>query len=81
MQPDSGPKYETQRTQRQKEQIALIRRQFSGIGSGTGQYCMWLEDELLDLRRRHEQLVEAVEELGPHLAVAVLSQVKERTHE
>ncbi len=40
-----------------------------------GDYIDWLESSLLDLRRRHEQLVDAVERLGPDLAAAVLSEV------
>jgi hypothetical protein len=42
-----------------------------------GDYIDWLEAELLDLRRRHDQLVDSVELLGPHLAAGVLSAVKQ----
>jgi hypothetical protein len=40
-----------------------------------GDYVDWLEWSLLDLRRRHEELVDSVERLGPDLACAVLSEV------
>jgi hypothetical protein len=71
------PKYVTNRDCAETEAIAAIRRQFTEehLGAGTGEYCMWLEDQLLAERQRHQALVESVEELGPNLAAGVLSGV------